>query len=392
MQLALAVVLVAIGFVVISNIPFKHLIREVSTPSADGVLGQLTSEDPKQRRAGLSVFHYKHARDQRNVDALTRMALSDPDPRLRVAALRRLASLAGEEADPASARKPFTQETIDAVTGLLFEELDSDLASAVIAFVGKTAYWYPRREAVVARLTDLLKATEDRVLRQEILYALQRFARHEGLPVAKHLAVLRIYREDGPLSGRLVALASRVFYQASHRQALPDAVLDAVAAALRNHPNPDIRYNAIYTLTGQDRRSGEVPAALREALDDPNPTIRRKAQSAITLVEKSHSDYLDRLMATARDTAQPDSLRGAALSKAMGDYYREDLFRDTVLTLLDDDEPTVRSAAVRALPYLRKHPAYANGSRPLVDCSCPARLPSGTIHSCPCLGSSSSTP
>jgi hypothetical protein len=50
----------------------------------------------------------------------------------------------------------------------------------------------------------------------------------------------------------------------------------------------------------------------------------------------------------------------------MRDYHQRDLFRDTALLLLADKDPVVRAAAVRTLPYLRQHPAYADDGEALL--------------------------
>lgn len=367
LQLLLAIVLVVIGFVVIVSVPWKHMVRELQKPSSEAVVARLTSPDAAERRAGLSLLGAAAPRqDPPIMEAVTRIALADPDPGLQAAAIVYLSRASGYAGVPREPHQELPQETIDAITEMLSAPPDSKLMPAVVDFVGNNAYWHPKRDEVIAQLTALLVQTQDRVLREKILYALGKFVRQRGLPDDAYDALLEVYTDRRSGTAHEVRAASEVFRQASYQQTLPAAVLEAVAVALRSHPDERVRDNAIYTFGGQGYRSGIIPAALAQAAESTDSRTRKKARTQITVIEKRRSDYLDKLMKTARDTSQPANTRIRALGNAKMDYAQQDLFRDTVLLLLADKDPDVRASAVRTLLYLRKHPAYADDDSALL--------------------------
>jgi hypothetical protein len=368
LQLLLAIVLVAIGFVVIVSVPWKHMVREIQRPSDQKVVGWLTSPDAAKRRGGLTLLGSAVVRrDPSITEAVTRIALADPDPALQAAAIVYLSRASGYAGVPGAPRQELPQETIDAITGMLSSAPpDSGLTLAVVDFVGNNAYWHRKRDEVIARLTSLLPQTKDQVLREKILYALQKFARQRGLPDDAYDALLEVYIDRRRAATHEVRAVSEVFRRAAYQQTLPAAVTEAVAAALRSHPDEHVRDNAIYTFGGQGYRSDSIPTALAQAAESADPRTRDKARTQIRIIEKRQSDYLDKLMKTARDTSQPASARIRALGKARGDYYKEDLFRDTALLLLTDKDPAVRATAVRTLSYVRKHPANADDDNALL--------------------------
>lgn len=122
LQLLLALVLVVIGFAVIVSVPWKQIVREVSKPRSDEVLTQLTSPGVVERRTGLSVLRGAGiGRDPRITKALTRVALEDSDPTPRAGALGYLSAPRPAMSDgPVRPRQWLPQETIDAITGILF--------------------------------------------------------------------------------------------------------------------------------------------------------------------------------------------------------------------------------------------------------------------------------
>jgi hypothetical protein len=361
LQLLLAIVLVVIGFVVIVSVPWKHMVRELQKPSSQAVVARLSSPDAAERRAGLTLLGgAAPRRDPPIMGAVTAIALSDPDPRLQARAIAYLSRASGYAKTPAGPRQQLPQETIDAITEMLSAPTDSKFMPAVVDFVGNNASWHPKPDEVIARLTDLLVQTQDRALRAEILYALQKFARERGLPEDTYDALLEIYTDRRRVATHEVRAVSEVFRRAAYQQTLPAAVIEAVAAALRSHPDERIRDNAIYTFGGQGYRSESIPSALAEAAEIADPRTRDKSRTQIRILEKRRSDYFDKLMKTARDAGQPASARSNALINAMRDYYQQDLFQDTAVLLLTDKDPVVRAAAVRTLAYVRKHPAYAD--------------------------------
>lgn len=367
LQLLLAIVLVVIGFAVIMSIPWKQMVREIQKPRSDDVVARLTSPDAVKRQAGLRVLGAAVVRrDPRITEAVTGIALRDPEPALQAAAIAYLSRESGYSDGPAAPRRQLTQETIDAISEMLFAPPDPKLTPVLVEFVGNNAYWHPRRDAVIAQLTGLLVPTQDRALREKILYALQKFARDRGLPDDAYMTLLEVYSDRQPAAAREVRMVSEVFRRAAYRQTLPAPVTQAVSAALRSHPDERVRDNAIYTFGGQGRHSDSLPTALVEATKAAEPRIRDKARTQIMLIEKSRGEYLEKLMNTARDTRQPGSARGTALINAMRDYHKEDLFRDTALLLLTDEDPFVRAAAVRTLPYVRQHPDYADDDKTLL--------------------------
>jgi hypothetical protein len=359
LQLLLAIVLVVIGFVVIVSVPWKHMVRELQKPSSQTVVARLTSPDAAERRAGLGLLSTTPPRpDPRITEAVTGIALSDPDPALQAWAIAYLSRASGYAEGPREPHQELPQETIDAITDMLSAPPDSKLMPAVVDFVGNNAYWHPKRDEVIAQLTALLVQSQDPVLREKILYALQKFASERGLPEDTYDALLEIYTDRRRVATHEVRAVSEVFRRASYQQALPAAVLEAVAVALHSHPEERVRDDAIYTFGGQGYRSGSIPTALAEAAESTDPRTRDKARTQISTLEKRRSDYLEKLMKTARDTSQPVNARIRALGNAKTDYAQQDLFRDTVLLLLTDKDPDVRASAVRTLLYLRKHPAY----------------------------------
>ncbi len=360
LQLLLAVVLVAIGFVAIMSVPWKHWVRELQKPSSQAVVARLTSPDAAERRAGLSLLGGAAVRPDPGITkAVTGIALSDPDAVLRAEAIAYLSRASGYAEIPGTPHKALPQETIDAITTTLSASLDPRLAPSVIEFVGANAYWHPKRDEVIARLTALFTQTQDRALREKILYALQKFAQDRGLPEDAYTALLEVYTDRRRVAAHEVRAVSEIFRRAAFQQALPAAVTEAVAVALRSHPDEQVRDKAISILGGQAYRSGSIPTALAEAAQGADPKTRERARTQITVIEKRRSDYLDKLMKTARDRSEPANARIRALGDAKTDHAREDLFRDTLLLLLTDEDPAVRASAVRTLLYLRKHPSYA---------------------------------
>lgn len=367
LQLLLAIVLVVIGFVVIVSVPWKHMVRELQKPSSQAVVARLTSPDAAERRAGLTLLGGAAVRpDPRITEAVTGIALADADPALQAGAIAYLSRASGYAEVPSTPRQELPQETIDAITEMLSVSLDPRLAPAVVEFVGQNAYWHPKRDEVIAQLTGLLAQTQDRALREKILYSLQKFARERGLPDDAYDALLEVYTDRRRVATHEVRAVSEVFRRAAYQQLLPESVTEAVGAALRSHPDQSVRDKAIYILGGQGFRSDSIPSALAEAAKSADPRTRDKARTQILIIEKRRSDYLDKLMKTARDTNQPANARIRALSNAKGDYYQQDLFRDTVLLLLTDKDPVVRASAVRTLSYLRKHPAYTDDDKALL--------------------------
>jgi hypothetical protein len=361
LQLLLAIILVVIGFVVIVSVPWKHMVRELQKPSSEAVVARLTSTDAAERRAGLGLLGAAAPRQDPHItEAVTGIALSDPDPGLQARAIAYLSRASGYAAGPREPHQQLPQETIDAITEMLSAPLDSTLTPAVVDFVGNNAYWHPKRDEVIVRLTGLLPKTQDPVLREKILYALQKFARQGGLPDDAYDALLEVYTDRRSGTAHEVRAASEVFRRAAYQQTLPAAVMEAVAAALRSHPDEHVRDNAIYTFGGQGYRSDSIPAALAQAAESADPRTRDKARTQIRIIEKRQSDYLAKLMKTARDTSQPANARIRALGNTKTDYAQQDLFRDTVLLLLTDKDPAVRASAVRMLAYVRQHPAYAD--------------------------------
>lgn len=366
-QLLLAIVLVAIGFVVIVSVPWKHMVREIQKPSSQKVVGWLTSPDAAKRQGGLTLLGGAVVRrDPRITEAVTGIALADPDPGLQAAAIAYLSRASGYAEVPGEPRQELPQETIDAITEMLSAPPDSKFMPAVVDFVGNNAYWHRKRDEVMVRLTGLLPQTQDQALREKILYALQKFARQRGLPDDAYDALLQVYTDRRRAATHEVRAASEVFRRAAYQQKLPVAVTEAVSAALRSHPDERVRDSAIYIFGGQGFVSDSIPAALADAAESADPRTRDKARTQIQIIEKRRSDYLDKLMKTARDTSQPANARIRALGKARGDYYQQDLFRDTALLLLTDNDPAVRAATVRTLSYLRKHPAYADDGSALL--------------------------
>lgn len=367
LQLLLAIVLVAIGFVVIVSVPWKHMVREIQKPSSQAVVARLTSPDAAERRAGLGLLGAAAPRqDPRITEAVTRIAIADPDPGLQAAAIAYLSRASGYAEVPGEPRQELPQETIDAITEMLSAPPDSTFMPAVVDFVGNNAYWHQKRDEVIVRLTGLLPQTKDQVLREKILYALQKFARQRGLPDDAYDVLLEVYTDRRRVATHEVRAASEVLRRAAYQQRLPAAVTEAVAAALRSHPDERVRDNAINTFGGQGFLSDSIPAALAQAAESADPRTRDKARTQIMVIEKRRSDYLDKLMKTARDTSQPANARIRALGNAKTDYAQQDLFRDTVLLLLTDKDPDVRASAVRTLLYLGKHPAYADDSSALL--------------------------
>jgi hypothetical protein len=367
LQLLLAIVLVVIGFVVIVSVPWKHMVRELQKPSSQAVVARLTSPDAAERRAGLTLLGGAAPRpDPRITEAVTSIALSDPDLTLQARAIAYLSRVSGYAEVPGVPRQELPQETIDAITNMLSTSLDPRLAPAVVKFVGNNAYWHPKRDEVIVRLTGLLAQTQDPALREKILYALQKFARQRGLPDDAYDALLEVYTDRRRVATHEVRAVSEVFRRAAYQQTLPGAVIEAVAAALRSHPDERVRDKAIYIFGGQGFVSDNIPPALAEAAESADPRTRDKARTQIQTIEKRRNDYLDKLMKTARDTSQPASARIRALGNARGDYYKQDLFRDTALLLLRDSDPAVRATAVRTLSYVRMHPAYADDDSALL--------------------------
>ncbi|MFQ5936961.1 MAG: hypothetical protein ACE5LB_11210 [Acidiferrobacterales bacterium] len=367
LQLLLAVVLVVVGFVVIVSVPWKQIVREVQKPGSDEVLVRLTSADAAKRQAGLRLLGAAAVRrDPRITEAVTRIALEETDPALQAAAIGYLSRASGYSDGPAAPRQGLPQETIDAITEMLSEPPDPKLIPAVVEFVGNNAYWHPRRDEVIAHLIGLLARTQDRALREKVLYALQKFARDRGLPEDAYGTLLEVYTDRRRVATHEVRSVSEIFRRAAYRQVLPQAVVQAIGAALRSHPDQRVRYNAIYTFGGQGRQGDGIPAALVEATKAADPMIRDKARTQIMLIEKSRGEYLGKLMGTARDPNQPGRARSRALINAMRDYHKTDLFRDTALSLLADKDPVVRAAAVRTLPYVRQHPDYADDDKALL--------------------------
>ncbi len=367
LQLLLAIVLVAIGFVVIVSVPWKQMVREIQKPSSQKVVARLTSLDAAERRAGLTLLGGAAVRrDPRITEAVTRIALADPDPGLQAAAIAYLSRASGYAEVPGVPRQELPQETIDVIAALLWASTDPRLRPAAVEFVGNNAYWHSKRDEVIVQLTALLAQTQDQALREKILYALQKFARDRGLPEEAYGALLEVYIDRRRAATHEVRAVSEVFRRAAYQQMLPAAVTEAVGAALRSHPDGRVRDTAIYIFGGQGFRSDSIPAALAEAAESADLRTRDKARTQILIIEKRRSDYLDKLMKTARDTSQPVNARIRALGNARGDYHQQDLFRDTVLLLLTDSDASVRAAAVRTLSYLRKHPIYADDDSALL--------------------------
>lgn len=386
----LAFMLVIIGTITLTQIPYKHIYNSIMHPPADAeeVVRYLQDENILQRRLGLKRYHYGLNNDPGVQNALARRVLEEDDEQIRKAALKILSGISATVGVQMQEQAPLDYNVIEQIVSLLDDvnsppdiSNDSSLSIALtgllVQFAGNTAKWQTRPQKAIFRITTMLDETSPQAneelyasyARQErrrvILQAIKGYARHMMLPQKTLNAVLPIYT-DQPAS-RLRPEAGYIFqYHAIHGP-LPANVRKAVVETMRSDPDPQIRLTAIMTMEWIGKQEGQTPAELLEAMKtEVNPKTRQKFHHVIIRIQKHSADPVASLLTVARNNEMPVSLRIYALHTATLDHSTDARTARTILIMTGDAEPQLRTAAISLLTKIVKQPDYPYPPRELL--------------------------
>jgi len=378
----LAFMLVIIGTITLTQIPYKRIYNSIMHPPADAeeVVRHLQDENILQRRLGLKRYHYGLNNDLSVQNALARRVLEDDDEQIRQAALKILSGITATVGAQMQEQAPLDYNVIEQIVSLLNDvnsppdiSNDSSLSIALtgllVQFAGNTAKWQTRPQKAIFRITAMLDETSPQAneelyasyARQErrrvILQAIKGYARHMMLPQKTLNAVLPIYT-DKPAS-RLRPEAGYIFqYHAIHGP-LPANVRKAVVETMRSDPDPQIRLTAIMTMEWIGKQEGQTPAELLEAMKtEVNPKTRQKFHHVIIRIQKHSADPVGSLLTVARNNEMPVSLRIYALHTATMDHSTDARTARAILIMTGDAEPQLRTAAISLLTKIAKQPDY----------------------------------
>lgn len=385
-----AFMLVIIGTITLTQIPYKRIYHSIMHPPADAeeVVRHLQDENILQRRLGLQRYHYGLNNDPSVQNALARRVLEDDDEQIRQAAVKILIGICATVGVQMQEQAPLDYNVIEQVVSLLDDvnsppEISNDgslsiaLTGLLVQFAGNTAKWQTRPQQAIFRITAMLDETSPQAneeqyasyARQErrrvILQAIKGYAHHMMLPQKTLNAVLPIYT-DKPAS-RLRHEAGYIFqYHAIHGP-LPANVRKAVVETMRSDPDPQIRLTAIMTMEWIGKQEGQTPAELLEAMKtEGNPKTRQKFHHVIIRIHKHSADPVGSLLTIAGNNEMPVSLRIYALHTAAMDHSTDARTARATLIMTGDAEPQLRMAAISLLTKIAKQPGYPHPPRELL--------------------------
>ena len=386
----LAFLLVIIGTITLTRIPYQHIYNSIMHPPADAeeVVRHLQDENILQRRLGLKRYHYGLNNDPGVQDALAQRVLEDDDEQIRQAAIKILSGITTTVGAQMQQQAPLDYNVIEQIVSLLDDvnsppdiSNDSSLSIALtgllVQFAGNTAKWQTRPQKAIFRITAMLDETSPQAneelyasyarheRRRVLLQAIKGYARHMMLPQKTLNAVLPVYT-DKPAS-RLRPEAGYIFqYHAIHGP-LPANVRKAVVETMRSDPDPQIRLTAIMTMEWIGKQEGQTPAELLEAMKtEVNPKTRQKFHHVIIRIQKHSADPVGSLLTVARNNEMPVSLRIYALHTATMDHSTDARTARALLIMTGDAEPQLRTAAISLLTKIAKQPDYPHPPRELL--------------------------
>jgi len=160
--LLLAIVLVYVGMITITQIPYKRIYQSIMHPKADAedVTQQLQSDNVLTRRQGLDAYHYGLQDDSGVLNTLVQTVLHDPDEENRLHALKLLIGKTSAHLSQQKKQIPLKVSGIDQIVSLITEDNTSpDLLWSLILFAANTTQWQSAPQPVLKRLSALLTET-----------------------------------------------------------------------------------------------------------------------------------------------------------------------------------------------------------------------------------------
>jgi HEAT repeat protein len=278
----------------------------------------LKDEDSSVRQAAASALGRIGRKARKSVSPLTGL-LKDKDPRIRASAAQALGGIGPRAAD-----------AVPAIRALVKDREAQVRASAARAL----ARISPGAEATVPTLNKLL-SDRDANVRDTAAHALGEVGR-PAVPVLI----------NGLKSG------NPIFLQAV-TNALGRIGAPAVPALIKTLSNPDekvlARQYAAVALTKINDNTKEIVSALTQRLDDDNSVIRRSAAGALGKIGPAASAAVPRLIDLSRDESEDSSVREYAVRALTSIDPKNEKVASTLISVLEDESPRVREAAVEAL-------------------------------------------
>jgi HEAT repeat protein len=376
----LAIVLVCVGTISITRIPYQRIVNSIMQPKADAeeVVKKLEDEDVVQRRLGLDAYHYGLKNDISLQHALAQRVLDDDDEKVRQQALSILIGMTATTGAQLQDQPPLDYNVIEQIVSLLDVantqiSMPAELVDQLIQFAGSTAKWQTRPQKAIFLITAMLDETSPAVNEQRhaaytreerhrlILEALKGYARQMMLPRQTLNLVLPIYTGTG--NPRIRREAGYIFQYHAINGPLPANVREAVVNMMRNDTDQQIRQTAIMTMEWIGKQEGQTPPELLQAMkNETEPQTRKHISHVIIRMQKHTGDPVDSLLKIARDDQMPATLRAYALRTAVKDHGEDARIARTIFILTGDDETHLRVTAIRLLPDIAEQPGSPHSS------------------------------
>jgi HEAT repeat protein len=341
----------------------SYALGEMGPTALPKLLEALAHRDPRVRRGAVATLHWYRDAPCKVIPALRR-ALEDPDVLVRLQAALCLRDL-----------ESHSQPPVDVVAAAL---QDPDPAVRFRAADLLSNFW-PEARAARAPLERALQHPDGRVRVRaaRALWESDPEERARALPVLTAAlkegdeptcdeAVFSIgqllYWHGDALRGALPALRAVLQHRPQHT---PRVILQALGAMqqlgvevkemrsyleeLARADDPELVADAVGSLARLAPRDPAVLAALGKALRHRDPRVRTAAVSAVARLGRDARSFLPALGTALReDTSRAVRVAAVQVCYELGPQARD--LAGSLVQLLDDPDPWLRSRAVQALP------------------------------------------
>jgi len=368
--LLLAIVLVYVGTITITQIPYQRIYQSIVHPKADAedVNEKLRSTDAQTRQQGIDAYHYGLQDDIGVMDSLVQTVLHDPDEENRLRALKLLIGKTSTHLSQQKKQLPLKVSGIDQIVSLITEDSTSpDLFWSLILFAANTAQWQSQPQPAIDRISALLTETspvagEERYAayaREEkyrtVLQSLKGYARYMMLPDQTLETLLPLY--TAPPTYRLRTEVGYIYQYHAINGPLPLTIRRAVVNTMQNHDDKNMRLTAIMTMEWIGKQEGRIPPEMLDTLNEnkDDTWTRNHMNHVIIRMQKYFNDPLASLLSVASNTAIPDSIRANALREAGKSYSQDRRFKEAVTYYLKAGKPPLKAAAISLMPDTEEH-------------------------------------
>jgi hypothetical protein len=363
--LLLAIVLVYVGTIAITQIPYQRIYQGIVHPKADAedVTQQLQSDNAVKRRHGLDAYHYGLQDDSGVLDSLVQTVLHDPDEENRLQALKLLIGKTSVHLTQLKKIPPFDVSGIDQIVSLVIDDsTPPDLLWSLILFAANTAQWQTSPQPVIGGISALLTETwplagEEKYAayaREEklrtVLLSLKGYARYMMLPDQTLETLLPLYTAPPPQ--RLRTEVGYIYQYHAINGPLPPTIRQAVVDTMQKGDDKNMRLTAVMTMEWIGKQEGRIPPEMLDTLNNniDDDWARNNMNHVIVRMQKHFDDPLASLLDVVSNTALPVSIRASALREAGKTYPQDKRFNDAVIYLLNASEAPLRATAISLLP------------------------------------------